>query len=196
MMDYFKCEENLIREQIKLTNLKKQRETLSKLDNTIYKIESLLPEHIPVTMKFEENLSLVDKLKLPLKITGRVLGVGKHKRRFYTEEELKKSVETHKGKVIPLKLDHRRREVSSTIGAITRLYWDDVEKAVKYEGHINDETQARNVLDNVAKEVSAGVNAVEVFTIDYGITGRELEYLELSIVTKGSYRGNTLEVVV
>ena len=65
-----------------------------------------------------------------------------------------------------------------------------------YEGHINDETQARNVLDSVVTDVSATIDSIEEYDALYGIVGRQPEYKELSLVVKGAFTGNTIEAVV
>ena len=126
-----------------------------------------------------------------------MLGVGRHKKRYYTEEGLKWSVEYHKGKKpIPIKLDHDHLKVASVIGAIDKLYWDDVDKVVRYEGHINDETQARNILDKTVDEVSATVLSTPEYDNNLGLVGKQPEYDELSLVKAGSFKGNSLEAVI
>jgi len=190
---------NLIKTEEKLINLKrylKQREILSKIDNHINKLSSHIPEKLPITVKIAENLSIDGKLSLPLKIRGNMLGVGRHKDRYYTEEELIKSIELNKGKVIPLKVDHRLTEVGATVGAVDKLYWDSINKVIKYEAHINDETHARNILDSVIKEVSASIFSIREFDKILGIVGINLEFGELSLVEDGAFEGNTLEAVL
>ena len=197
-MNFIKTEEKLIREQEKISNEIKQLEMLSKIDTVINKIENKMPEQISCTIKTSEQLSKDGTIQLPLPIRGKMLGIGRHKSKFYTKEELMKSVETFKNITIqmPCKVDHKIKEVMATIGAIDRLFWDETEQVIKYEGHINDETQARNILDRVVKEVSASIFSEEYIHPVYGFSGKELEYGELSLVEKGSFKGNTLEAVV
>lgn len=183
-MNFLKTEENLMKEI-------EHVEFLSKIDSQMDKIKSQISEVIPATLKSSESLSKGSKFTLPLKITGKMLGVGRHLERYYTEEELRKSVDTFKGS-IPLKLDHRHKEASSTIGIITNLTWDPIERVVMYEGHINDETHARNVLDEITTEVSATIFSLKQYSELFGIIGSELEYAELSLVEEGAYSGNTL----
>ena len=190
---------NLIQAEEKLLlveGLLRQRESLSKIDTHINKMGSLIPEKIPITVKIVENLSIDGKFQLPLRIRGNMLGIGRHKDRYYTEEELIKSVDTHKNKVIPLKVDHRLTEVGATIGAVDRIFWDSEDKVIKYEAHINDETHARNILDNVIKEVSASIFSIRDIDTIFGIVGRNLEYGELSLVEDGAFEGNTLETII
>ena len=181
MIDFIKTEEKLINSQLNILKCIKEKEVLSKIDNFYSKIEDHLPSKIFVTMKVAEELS-DGKFKMPLKIRGKMLGVGRHKNRFYSEEELKKSIEINKGKKIPLKVDHRLEEISANIGLIDRIYWSESNKAVMYEAHINDETHARNVLDGVETEVSASIFSRKDFDQVLGIVWRDLEYSELSIV--------------
>ncbi len=194
-MDYIQNEQKLIQVQLALTREKKVAESLSKLDVISHKIESLLPEKVSCTMKTEESLSIADKIQIPFFVKGRMLGIGKHKNRYYTETELIKASERYTNKYFPIKLDHRKNEASSTIGRVDRIYWHPVEKAILYEGHINDETHARNIADGVAKEVSATILAEESYDAFLGIIGKELEFPELSIVEEGAYKGNTIAPV-
>jgi len=193
MVDFINSEQRLLKAQLSLVTAKKQKETLSMIDNHLSRLQSVLPETVNVSIKGSELLSSDGKLTLPLKVRGRFLGVGRHKIRYYTEEELKKSIKDIR---IPFKVDHRNKEAGATIGAVYKIYWDDVEKAIRYEGHINDETQARNILDGVVKEVSATIFADQTFDRVLGILGKNLEYGELSLVEDGAYKGNTLEAVL
>ena len=169
---------------------------LTKIQSISTKLESRLPEKVTgVTIKSSESLSKDGKISLPLKIRGKMLGVGRHKEKFYSAEELKKSVEFHGNKIIPLKLDHRNTETASTIGAITKLFWNPTSLAIMYEGHVNNETHARNILDKVTKDVSATIYSVKGFDNLFGVVGIDLEYAELSLVEDGAYTGNTLEAV-
>lgn len=194
-MDYHKYEEKLMIAQNKVQSKAKHLELLSKIDREVKKIETKMPDKIKATVKVCENLSVDNKFSLPLYIKGKMLGVGRHKEKYYTEEALVKSIDSFVRR-IPCKLDHRRKEVASTIGAIDKIYWDSILKAVMYEGHINDETQARNVLDGLITDVSASVFSVDEYDAIHGLVGRELEYSELSFVEKGAFTGNTVEAVI
>lgn len=169
---------------------------LTKINNYISRREGKTFEKLSVSLKTPESLSIEKKLSLPLKIQGKMLGVGRHKDRFYTEEDLKWSVEYHKGKKIPVKLDHRHLEIGSLVGVIDNIFWDDIEKVVRYKGHINDETQARNIIDKIVNQVSATIFSVKEQHPMYGLLGRKPEYNELSLVIGGSFKNNTLEPVL
>ena len=181
MFDYLKTEEKLINVQLKL------------LKSTHIKTV----EKLSISIKTTENLSANDKITSPIKVKGKMLGVGRHKKRFYTEEELKKSVEMYKANptIIPIKVDHRVKEAGATIGLVDLLIWDVENKIVRYEGHINDLTHARNIRDRAITDVSASIQSFEEVDPLLGIVGLEPEYVELSVVHKGAFTGNTIEVV-
>jgi len=169
----------------------KHTEMLSKLDSEINKFGKTT-ENLKCDIKTVEALS--DDFILPLRIKGKMLGVGRFKKKYYTEEELKKAAEKYRGITIPLKLDHKIRESCATIGRVNRIFWSDSEKVLRYEAHINNATHARNVIDGVDKEVSVSIESFDGFDPRYGHIGYDMDLPELSIVWKGSYHGNTLEV--
>jgi len=190
-MDYLKYEEALIQTAMDI----KHTEMLSKLDNEISKRGSAKTiESLNFEVKTVEELSNGD-FTLPLKIRGKMLGVGRHKKKFYTEKELIDAAKRHEGKTFPLKLDHRMKEAGSTIGLVDRIYWSPSEKVLRYEAHINSEVHARNAYDKAHKEVSAGIESFDGFDAILGHIGYELDFKELSIVWAGSYGDNSLEVV-
>ena len=195
-MDYLKSEEQLVRAQLSVEQELRHLELLSKLSQTYNQLKAMIPEKMPVSMKAEETLSIKDNIVLPLKVIGTMLGIGRHKIRYYTEEELKKAVPANAGKRIPVKLDHKKDEAASTIGLVDRIFWDDVKKAIMFEAHINDETQARNVLDGAVNQVSAGILSVPALDIRLGVVGKDLEFTELSFVEEGAFKGNTVEALI
>jgi hypothetical protein len=179
--------------QVRVDGAIRHLETLSKVDRIMFFLESQLPEHITATMKTEEQLGVLEEYDFPLRVTGRMLGVGRHKIKYYTEEELEKSALNHK--TFPIKLDHKKNEASSTIGLVDRIWWDPVAKCVCYEGHINDETHARNIIDRAHTDVSAGISSIAIPDLRLGVVGVDIEYTELSIVEEGSYKENSIGVV-
>lgn len=197
MVDYIKTEEKLIKAEYKIKEDMRRAEFLSNVDKFIAKYDKeKKSEKLSVSMKKPEELSKFDKFNIPLRVRGKMLGVGRHKKKFYTEEDLKWSIEFHEDKNFPIKLDHRHKEASSTIGLIDKLYWNNDEKCVMYEGHINDETQARNVVDGAVTDVSATIFSKDEMHEMYGLIGKEPEYYEMSLVEDGSYNGNTIEPVL
>ncbi len=194
-MDYIKTEEKLIRKELEVTRELKQIEMLSKIDKYIaIHSGNKTSETLSITFKTPEALSLDKKLSLPLKIKGKMLGIGRHKKKYYTEEDLKWSVNFHKSRKFPVKLDHRNTEIASMVGAIDKVFWDEENKVVRYEGHINDETQARNIIDGLVTSVSATIMSVPENNDLLGIVGRQPEYTELSLVVGGSFKDNSLEI--
>lgn len=165
-------------------------ETLSQLSNT----DNV--EKLSGSIKSNEELSADKSFKLPLKVTGKMLGIGRHKKKYYTEQELIKAVDKYINKSIPIKLDHRINEAGATIGAVDRIYWMSNEKAIGYEGHINDENHARNIIDGTHKEVSASIDSSEMLNPILGIVGVDLDFPELSIVVKGAFTGNTILPII
>jgi len=192
--DYYKLEENLIKTEMTIRDMIKEEETLSKIDNILNNCSIKTSEKISATIKTPENLGKGSKLTLPLKITGKMLGVGRHRKRYYTKTQLMKAVSQYAGTTFPLKLDHLRDKAGAVIGLVDSIYWDDVEKAIRYKAHVNDETHARNIVDNAHTDVSASIFSLPKFDEQYGLIGTDLEFAELSIVVDGAYEGNTLEV--
>jgi hypothetical protein len=195
-MDYIKSEEKLIQAEITVRDLIKKKETLAKIDAILdkYNTENRTSEKLDATMKTCEQLSAEGKIKLPLFIKGKMLGIGRHKEKYYSEYELMAAVKRFEGKKFPLKLDHRDKEAASTIGMVDAIYWNPKEKAIIYEAHVNSDLHARNILDGAHKDVSATIFSIRDTDPKYGIVGLDLDFTELSIVHDGAYQGNTLEV--
>ena len=149
-------------------------------------------ETITASLKCEESLSADGTFNLPLYVHGDMLGVGQHKSRYYLPEELEQGVTAFNK--MAMKLDHKRTEAGSTVGAVDKLVWDAERQIVVYEAHINDETHARNILDGVTTQVSVTSQAVNLTHPLYGIVATELEFVELSLVEGGAYKSNTLKV--
>lgn len=195
-MDYIKTEEKLIKKELELTTELKQVEMLSRIDKYIVgQSGEKTYEQLSITLKTPELLSLDTKLQLPLRVQGDMLGVGRHKKKYYSEEDLKWSVDFHNGKKFPVKVDHRNKEIASMIGAVDRIFWDDTEKVVKYEAHINDETQARNIIDGLITSVSASILSKDEWDGMLGLVGKFPEYAELSLVVGGSFTGNSIKPI-
>ena len=141
---------------------------------------------------FAEQLS--GKLILPLKVKGIFLKEGRHQTKYYTKEEMESSTYNPINASFPLMLDHEDRKAGSIIGKVTKVEYDPSIPGLRWWGHINDETHARNVLDGVAKEVSATIYSTTDYDDEYGVIGKDLVFKELSIVMEGAVKGNTLEV--
>ena len=147
-----------------------------------------------LTSKVATIESLSDDLKLPLKVHGVFLTEGRPRRKYYTAEELEKSTHNPINQNFPLCLDHRDTEVGSIIGKVVKIYYDPIVKGIRWEGHINNETHARNVLDGVVTQVSATIWADEEYDEELGIVAKDMTYKELSLVIKGAAEGNYIAV--
>jgi len=181
-MDYKKSEEKLMRAEIRLSQIKKSSEQLKRSEDTI-----------SISCKTPESLSINYKdLTLPLPVTGDMLGVGRHGRKYYTAEDLKWAVEFHAGKSFPIKFDHKDKEAGSTIGGVDRIYWNEDNQTISYDGHINDATHAYNILDKLAKFVSATILSTDFYDGKYGLRGTEPEFKELSIVEEAAFKGSSI----
>lgn len=191
-MDFIEFDKKLIQEELRI---RKTIEEFSKTNETIV-----------TELKSIEEMSISDLLKLPLKIYGKMIGIGLYHDKYYTEESLKWSVQYHINKPFPIRIIHKGLagldtdqakkilNVGNIIGRVDSIYWDDITKTVMYEGHINDETQARNVKDGLLTEVSATIASFDRQDNQYGHIGIEPEFIDLSIVHQGAYSGNSINV--
>ncbi len=193
-MDYIKTEEKLIKAELTLRDTIKQKETLAKIDRILKKYDSRTPERLSVTVKTCEHLSKNGKLIMPLKIKGKMLGVGRHKERYYSSTELINAANKYKGRTFPLKLDHKDKLAGATIGLVDKIYWSDREQKILYEAHVNSILHARNILDKAHTDVSATIFSMKTYDPIFGVVGLDLDFTELSIVHDGAYTGNSIEV--
>ena len=143
-------------------------------------------------MHFAEQLS--DKLVLPLKVKGIFLIEGRHQTKYYTTEEMEASTFNPINAEFPLMLDHEDTKAGSIIGKVTKIEYDASIPGIRWWGHVNDETHARNIIDGMAKEVSATIYSSTDYDDEYGVIGRDLIFKELSVVMTGAVKGNVLEV--
>jgi len=132
--------------------------------------------------------------KLPLKVKGVFLTEGRPLAKFYTSEELEKSVVNPLNNSFPLMLDHKDTEAGKIIGQVTQIEYDDSIKGIRWWGHINSDTFARNVLDGSIKEVSATIYSIADYDELLGLVGKDLTYKELSLVMQGQEPNNSIMV--
>jgi len=172
-------------------------EKLSRLEiiNDYYssKNENTYPEQLSSPVECSEELAK-GELKLPLKVRGIFLTEGRPQRKYYSAKELEKSTKNPINQRFPMCLDHKDNEVGSIIGAVDRISYDASIKGIRWNGHINNETFARNVLDGTITDVSATIYSVSDYDNEYGLVGLDLSFKELSLVTQGAERKNTIEV--
>lgn len=192
-------EENLIIEQLRL----EQELTRTNLFNKLSMAEQLFNLALPEVLhtSFETAESLSKNFTLPLKVKGVFLTEGRPQRKFYPRNELLKSVSNPKNGRFPIMADHRDKETSVIIGVVERLTFDNniqlkdgsIRPGIRWWGHINSETAARNILDRVINEVSVTVYSEEHFDEKLGIAGKNLVFSELSTVIHGADAGNSIE---
>jgi len=162
--------------------------------NDYYKTKEELSnkEKIKSDIHFVEQLS--DSFILPLKVHGVFLSVGRPKQKYYSEEELRKAVENPVNKSFPLMVDHRDNEAGKIIGKVDYIVFNEKEKVLEWYGHINDETQARNILDGIITQVSATIYSTSEYDNEYGLCGKDLVIKELSLVMNGAEPKNSILV--
>lgn len=163
-----------------------------------------LSEYYDMTPEFlnsEEFVSKVstveqlsDKFELPLKVQGVFLSEGQPYKKWYSAEELEKAAGNPVNQSFPLMLDHKHTEAAYVVGKVDKITYDPNIRALRWWGHINDETHARNVMDGVTTEVSVTVYAEDVHDGSGMILGTNLTFGELSLVRKGRDKKNSIEV--
>ncbi len=168
---------------------------LNALDNYYSIMGKLKTEEKLVTVTVESAESLSKEFKLPLKVRGVFLTEGRPKRKYYTAEELKKSVDNPINKTFPMCIDHRDNEVASIIGKVDKIWYDNSIKGLRYEAHINSEVFARNVWDKVITQVSATIFSSEAYDNELGLIAKDITFKELSLVVNGAEPDNSIEVV-
>jgi len=172
-------------------------ERLSRLNilNDYYssKDEIMCPERLSTPMECSEQLD-INALKLPLKVRGVFLTEGRPKKKYYSSKELEKSTKNPINQKFPMMLDHKDNEVGQIIGAVDKIWYDKSIKGIRWSGHINDETFARNVLDGIITDVSATIFSVSDYDNANGLVGIDLSFKELSLVMKGAEKNNSIEV--
>jgi len=138
--------------------------------------------------------SLSKDLKLPLKVKGVFLTEGRPEERFYTSEQLRKSVENPENSTFPMMLDHEDDKAGMVIGRVTKIAYDPQVKGLRWWGHINSELFARNVSDGSIDQVSVTVYSKKDYSNDFGLVGENLRFAELSLVMDGAEPNNFIEV--
>lgn len=147
---------------------------------------------------FKVNIECAEQLKdgkliLPLKVRGVFITEGRPLVKYYSKEELEKASNNSVNQNFPLMLDHKDKEAGKVIGMVDKISYDDKLKGIRWWGHINDETFARNVLDGAITDVSATIYSTGVYTTEHGLVGRDLTFKELSLVMKGAEPNNYIK---
>jgi len=137
---------------------------------------------------------LSKELKLPLKVRGVFLTEGKPKNRYYKGEDLEIAATNPVNSTFPLMVDHKDKEVDKIIGKVKEIWYDESVGGLRWKGHVNDEKQARNVIDGLVTEVSATIYSNSHYDEVHGVVWKNLVFAELSLVMKGSEPNNSIEI--
>ena len=158
-----------------------------------YKSLNMKASEEKLTSVIETAESLGKDTVLPLKVRGVFLTEGRPLKKYYLADELKSSVVNPVNSKFPLMLDHKDKEAGKVIGMVDKIEYDDVLQGLRWWGHINDDTFARNVADGAITQVSATIFSMSDFDEVYGLLGRNLTFKELSLVMNGADPGNFVE---
>jgi len=150
-------------------------------------------EKLSCPIESAEQLSKTN-FSLPLKVRGVFLTEGRPQLKFYSKEEMKKSIDNIINSKFPLMLDHEDNKAGKIIGMVDSIEYDDSINGIRWYGHINDETFARNVIDGIITDVSATIFSSNAYTKEQGLVAKDLIFKELSLVMKGAEPNNFIEV--
>jgi len=153
--------------------------------------ETPTEEKLTVTIECAEQFS--GEMKLPLKVRGVFLKEGRPKLKYYTTEALTKASNNPVNMKFPIMLDHKDKEVGKIVGGVDRIAFDTAVGGLRWWGHINSETFARNVVDGLITDVSVTVFSAPEYSEMHGLLGVDLTFGELSLVMKGAAEGNFIE---
>ncbi|MEM2188372.1 MAG: hypothetical protein QXG35_03455 [Nitrososphaerota archaeon] len=112
--------------------------------------------------------------------------------RLYLPEELRRMVEELRGREIPVYWEHVAAQ--NAIGK-ARVYWDEVNKAVRYEAEISDEEAAEKIRSGLVRHVSLGADYETIDIVDDVIIPRDLHLKEISLVAVPGIPEASVEVV-
>lgn len=148
-------------------------------------------EKLSCTVETAEQLG--ESHEGPLKVRGVMLKSGRHKKKYYKEEDLRIAVSNPVNTKFPLMLDHDHKKAGKIIGVVTKISYDSQLRAIRWWGHINDETFARNVNDGIITDVSATIYSYDEYDSEFGNVGTDLTFTELSLVLNGACSGANIE---
>jgi len=170
-------------------------EQLSRLNilKDYYKTKKTKTTTEKLIFKIETAEQLSKNISLPQKVRGVFLTEGRPLAKYYSAEELKKSINNPINSRFPLMLDHEDAKAGKIIGVVNKIEYDKSIKGLRWWGHINDETFARNVLDKIITEVSATIFSKSKYDEIWGLMGLDLTFKELSLVLKGQEPNNYIE---
>ncbi len=130
-------------------------------------------------------------VSVPLRIRGTAIRAGLSRNwRLYLAEELRKAAETLTGK--PIYMEHVSAD--RAVGKVLRAWWDDEEKAVKFEAEIYDPDVAEKIRKGIISHVSIAADYELLEPFD-GEVPHGLRFRELSLVAVPGVPGADIEVV-
>jgi len=112
--------------------------------------------------------------------------------RLYLPEELRRMAEEVKDREIPVYWEHVSAQ--NAVGK-ARVYWDEVNKVLRYEAEIFDEAAAEKIRNGLIKHVSLGADYETIDLIDDVIVPRNLHLREISLVAVPGIPESNIEVV-
>jgi len=172
--------------QEKLVRLKILSDYYSVMEETPTK------ENFKVTIECAEQLS--GAMTLPLKVRGVFLKEGRPQKKYYTAEALRKAGNNPVNMKFPIMLDHRDKEAGKIVGGVDKISYDQTLGGLRWWGHINNETFARNIMDGLITDVSVTVFSASQYSDVHGMLGVDLTFGELSLVMKGAADGNFIQI--
>ena len=99
--------------------------------------------------------------------------------RLYLPEELRKMAEEVDGREVPVYWEHVAAD--KAVGK-AKVYWDEVNKEIRYEAEIFDEDAAEKIRNGLVKHVSLGADYETIDLVDGVIVPRNLHLREISLV--------------
>ncbi len=112
--------------------------------------------------------------------------------RLYLPEELRRMVEELNGREVPVYWEHVSAQ--NAIGK-ARVYWDEVNKAIRYEAEIFDEEAAEKIRSGLVKHVSLGADYERIDLVDGVVIPRNLHLREISLVAVPGIPEASIELV-
>jgi hypothetical protein len=192
--------ENLIKQldaYLRLTRFKyTDMEKLSRLHilEDYYNSKKEVPQTEQFSCQIECAEQLSGNLTLPLKVKGVFLTEGRPAIKYYSSEELQKAADNPINQRFPLMLDHQDTEAGKIIGSVDKISYDSAIKGLRWWGHINDETFARNVMDGIINQVSATIFSLTNEDLSLGPVAKDITFKELSLVMHGAEPHNSIQI--
>jgi len=112
--------------------------------------------------------------------------------RLYLPEELRRMADELKGRELPVYWEHVSAQ--NAVGR-ARIFWDELNKAIRYEAEIFDEEAAEKIRSGVVKHVSLGADYETLDLVDGVVVPRNLHLREISLVAVPGIPEANIELV-